>query len=259
MTMGIANLSLAVDRTLWFYEQFSEVPTPTRFEKARYQLSLSGTNYADTISSQVSGNLDVGPFEISGLYSKRSFLELNDRGRDTRTAFAGIEESFGLELGRYFSTAKQNYGRVSIGYYNCPNRSLDGIRLVLSTGVLSIPAVPWDFHFRLAGFIPVKTAPKQIMADVTVLRSFEEFQVGAAMGLVYQNSDDVAPARYQSMLLSLGPQAKFALGPTELLIAAKWRLFLDKELFIRNANLATANPSEFAGTPDLNLRWSYLF
>lgn len=249
-----------VERTLWLFEQLGDVPHPTRFEQPRHQVALAATHYVDSLSSQIGGNLDLGLIEIAGLYSRRTFLEVGERGRSTRSSLSGLEQSFLIEMARYFSTAGQHYGRISVGYFKFPDANYDGLRVSLSTGVMSTEQVPWQLMLRFAAFVPLQSPTKRFTFEADCARVWSSLAAGGSLLWSYVPREELGLGRWENMLLSFGPYVDIALGPSRLRAAVRSRLWLDKELYAKSATEnSIANPSEFIGFPDASLTWTFLF
>lgn len=259
LLVSIRSEGASQERTLWIFEQFSEIPTSTEHDKGRQQLGLSATNYSDNLSSQVFGNLDLGLFELAGLYSKRTFFDLDGRGEGSKNSQLNIEQSFLLEVGRYFSTVKQHYGRLAVGYFRFPGCDLNGLRLSLSTGILPSDFLPWELRLKLAYFYPFRDPQKYLSIEGGAARAWGKTRIGGFMSWSERPREEAGIGVYESMLFTAGPYLNYALGPSHLEVAAHWRLWLDKENFTRNGVTASGSPNEIAPLPDFSLQWAFIF
>jgi hypothetical protein len=240
------------------FEQFAEVPQATQSQDLRYQLGLSAAQYTDALSSQVSGNIDLRVLEIYGVYSKRSFLEVNDHGRQLKSALTGFDQSFLAEIARYFLTAKHHYGRLGAGFFRFPDSLYQGARVSLSTGIEPSDTLPWELKLRLSLFLPFTGNDKVYNFELACAKQYGASRLGG-FSAVSIRPRDTSVGIYEYMLFSIGPYWDLTLGPSRLNLSARWRIWLDKDVFLRSAQLAIANPNEMVPLPDFKLQWSFLF
>lgn len=241
------------------FEQFSEVPEPTQVQELRYQLGLSATQYTDALSSQLSGNIDLRLLEIYGLYSKRTFLEINDHGKQLKSSLPGFDQSFLVEMARYFPTAKHHYGRLGAGFFRFPDSRFQGARVSLSSGIQPSDTLPWELKLRLSLFLPFEGNDKIYNFELACARQYGASRFGGLAALSFRPRDIDAVGVYEYMMISIGPYWDLSLGPSRLSLSARWRTWLDKDVFLRAGQITVANPNEMVALPDFKLQWSFLF
>lgn len=203
--------------------------------------------------------MDLRILELAGLYSKRTFLEVNDHGRDVKASLPGFDQSFVVEMARFFATAKQHFGRLGVGFFRFPDAKFQGARISLSSGTQPTEAMPWELKLRVALFLPFQGNDKHYNFEMLCAREWGSLKLGGVASVSYRPRDINVVGVYEYMLISFGPYADFALGPSRINLSARWRTWLDKDVFLRSGQLTVANPNEMVVLPDLKLQWSFLF
>ena len=255
----------SAERTFWLYEQMSEGPAPTLREQTRFQLGASTINYADTFSGQAQVNFDLSYAEVSLYGSQRLFLNGTEAGVSTAAQLDQKTTTLGIEVARFFSTLDNRYGRLGFAYFHLLPGNVLWFRIGLDSGVLPTARLPWSLRLRPALYLNPSGLGSILVVGAEIQRLVDkshgwQIQIGGLVDWSYATRADTAVNNYQYMLFSIGPlaQADTALGAFRL--AARWRVWLDREVFLdMQGKVQTGNPCEFSGIPDANLSWNVLF
>ena len=184
---------------------------------------------------------------------------MNDHGRDVKANLPGFDQSFVVELARFFPTAKQHYGRLGLGFFRFPDAKFQGARISLSSGIEPSELIPWELKLRLALFLPFEGDDKHYNFELSCGRAWRGLRFGGVASVSLRPRDVTVVGIYEYMLISIGPYADFELGPTRINLSARWRTWLDKDVFLRSGQVSIANPNEMVPLPDLKLTWAFLF
>lgn len=249
----------ATERSLWLREQFGSGTEPTAKTKPRSQLSLDIVSYQDALSSQASAQADLSLFEIKAYGSRRLLL-----GITNQTSVSYSTHAVGGEIGRFFSNEQGRYGRLAVGYLDQLSEGGGFIKLVLDTGILPVPDVLWAMRLHSAILIALPEAQQTYLislevAKATALPGKSRFEWGGYIGFDYRPGVSQSPGRYEHVLVTLGPVARYE-SPWGMLSAkAAWRLWMDRENFQRGTTNIQATGSELSPLPDLNIGWVLSF
>jgi hypothetical protein len=125
-------------RTLWYLSQNWESSRPSFPLQSRYALGANLSNYSNSLNYQGTAQLGLGLFEIRGFGSQRHTFGLAD-----------LNQTVGFEIGRYYVSGDNNFGKLSVGYSIEPQSVQQYIYLSLNTGILEKETSPWIVLFKL--------------------------------------------------------------------------------------------------------------
>jgi hypothetical protein len=244
-------------RTLWYLSQNWEPSRPSFPLQSRYAVSANITHYSNSLNYQGTAQLGLGLFEIRGFGSQRQTLGLAD-----------LNQTVGFEIGRYYVSGDNNFGKLSIGYSIEPQSVQQYIYISLNTGILEKETFPWIILFKLqyAIFLPSRDF-NVILSSIETSYGLGQFSnrfgnflnLGVFLNWAYKQKVNPLAGLYENMLFGFGPLARLNTLAGTLDLKILFRFFIDQEIYNASPTTSTAYPSDFNGMPNFYLSWNYYF
>jgi len=218
-------------------------------------------NYADTLSGQISLLMGVKFLEARIKASQRVFFALSEAGITTKEFLSDEKQTLSFELARYFVSPKNYFGRLGLEYVHFFPNHRRWLKAGFGTGILDNVSLPWQLQLNTAIFLPLVNESSFFSLSLETRRVFTfasktSLRLGGSFSWSERMRDVLIPSRYEHRVISIGPTAELkglVIGTVRVLAA--FRIWIDKELFLKDGKLVAGHPSDFR-PPDIFFEWA---
>lgn len=246
-----------IERSTWIFEQFSQTPRATQRGANRDNLLISSTQVGSyVVSTQVAGQVAWKYFEARIKGSSRFYLNLSKDGTLYKESNRNLDDLFGLEIGRYFITDSNRYGRLVAEVSRSFRGGGNWVGATVQTGVPPRIDSPWGFE--IGGSLRLPLAADDLnpssYLNLNVTSRYpvtESINLGGRFTWFYRMREmPGGNGTFEHMQFLVCPFLEWDLGGSRLAIEALQRIWLD----LRRAASIETTPTDVS-LPDVSIKW----